>query len=327
MPGAEAIPVDPTRRLAEAVRAGLTRPGQKALPPDLLYDAIGSALFDAICLLPEYGLTRAGTRLLRRHGDEMAARFPAGPRVIELGSGSGRKTRILLESLAARGAVGYAPIDVSEAALAACARQIGEVPGLTIDPIAADYEPGLVRAVAGRRPGQSALVLFLGSTIGNLPREEAPTFLRSIRERLAPGDGLLLAADLQHDPERLILAYDDPAGVTAAFDRNLLARIDRELGADFDLRSYDHEARWNAAERRVEMHLVARSRQVVRIPGADCVVELEAGESIWTESSAKYHADEVAALGRTAGFDLAAQWIDEEWPFAQTLFAVPGRAP
>jgi L-histidine Nalpha-methyltransferase len=181
------------------------------------------------------------------------------------------------------------------------------------------YLEGL-RAVANRLDDdEPLLVLFLGSTIGNFDRDAGQEFLRDVRATLRRGDALLLGTDLVKDISTQVLAYDDPAGVTAAFNLNLLARINRELGADFDLTHFQHEARWNNPERRMEMHLLSVCRQRVHIPAAGLQVTLDEGETIWTESSHKYFADEVAEMARQTGFRCAAQWIDEEWPFAQNL--------
>jgi uncharacterized SAM-dependent methyltransferase len=173
--------------------------------------------------------------------------------------------------------------------------------------------------VADRATDQRLLVLFLGSTIGNFDRGPAQRFLSEVRRRLQPGDALLLGADLVKPLEQLVRAYDDSLGVTAAFNMNLLARIDRELGADFDLRAFEHLVRYNEIERRIEMHLLSRRRQKVSIPGAGCSVSFNEGETIWTESSYKYTTDEIVQMGETCGFRAETQWVDEEWPFAETL--------
>jgi uncharacterized SAM-dependent methyltransferase len=177
-----------------------------------------------------------------------------------------------------------------------------------------------LRAVADRREeSDHLLVLFLGSTIGNFDRDMGRNFLRSVREVLLPGDALLLGTDLEKDIKTQILAYDDPAGVTAAFNLNILGRINRELGANFDLGAFRHEARWNGVERRIEMHLVSLRRQTVQIPSAGLRLMLNEGESIWTESSHKYKAQEVSEMTADTGFRCEGQWIDKEWPFAQNL--------
>jgi dimethylhistidine N-methyltransferase len=309
-------------QLALDVRAGLGGPGQKTLPSKYLYDEVGSALFEAICELQEYGLTRADARILTAHAAEIVARAGDPLVVAELGSGTGQKTRWVLEALAAsRRPVLYHPIDIAPTALERCVRELGTVRGVRVKPLASDYLPGLARASRGRRRGEPMLVLFLGSTIGNFDPDPAVAFLTEVRSLLSPGDTLLLGTDLVKPIETLLDAYDDPAGVTAAFNMNLLARMNRELGADFDLRRFAHLATYDPARRRVEMHLEARSTMRVRIPGADLVVRFTAGETIWTESSYKFTREEPAEMARRAGFGLAGQWCDTEWPFAETLFA------
>src|ERR1039458_4431892 len=221
---------------ANDVREGLSQAGQKQLPCQYFYDDIGTALFEAITVLPEYGLTRADTRLIRRLAPELTGYLQAPVAVAELGSGSGSKTRRILEWLARRAPVTYYPIDLSASALARCAQEMAAV--ADVHPIAESYLNGLRLAVCGRRPGQPLLVLFLGSTIGNFARTAAQDFPTEARACLMPGDALLLGADLIKPLARMLLAYDDPAGVTAAFNRNLLARINRELNGDFALRSY-----------------------------------------------------------------------------------------
>jgi L-histidine N-alpha-methyltransferase len=303
---------------ASDVRAGLSKP-QKELHSKYLYDEIGSALFDAITFLPEYGLTRADERLLVTHARDIAAALDAQALdVIELGSGSGRKTRSLLSALG-RG-LHYYPIDVSPEALARCSR---ETHGLAeVHPLEETYLNGVDRAVARRRAGQSILVLFLGSTIGNFERRCGETFLRDLRQRLQPGDALLLGADLVKSRERLILAYDDPTGVTAAFNLNLLGRVNRELGANFDLRAFRHVARYNEPERRIEMHLHALTDQNVTIAAADFSLHVRAGETIWTESSHKYTLQELPTIAARTGFAPLAHWVDQEWPFVEALWTV-----
>jgi dimethylhistidine N-methyltransferase len=299
------------------VRAGLTRAGQKELPCRYFYDEIGTALFEAITLLPEYGLTRADGRILRAHAAELIERLPAPLAVVELGSGSGSKTRWVLEALGRREPAAYYAIDVSRGALDRCRAELAALASVIALPCS--YLDGLREATRLGRHGQSLLVLFLGSTIGNFSREEADAFLRAVRGALAPGDALLLGADLQKPVGRMLAAYDDAIGVTAAFNRNLLARINRELGGDFDLPGYAHEARWNAAEGRVEMHLRARTAQRIRVRDARCECELAAGETIWTESCRKFRLEEIPQVADRAGFRCEAQWVDEEWPFSENL--------
>jgi len=302
------------------VRDGLSKPGQKELPCQYFYDEVGSALFEAITVLPEYGLTRADARLVRRLAPELAGYFDGQPIVAELGSGSGSKTRWILESLVRFGPLTYCPIDVSATALDHCAQEMA--PFGEIVPIEDSYLSGLRRAVCHRRPGQALLVLFLGSTIGNFERAEASDFLREIYGCLMPGDALLLGTDLIKPVARMILAYDDPAGVTAAFNLNLLARINRELDADFVPRNFAHEARFDERHGRIEMHLRSTVAQTVTIRAANFCCDLRKDETIWTESCHKFRPEEVCAMAAQAGFRCAARWIDQEWPFAETLLTV-----
>ncbi|MDX2149436.1 MAG: L-histidine N(alpha)-methyltransferase [Bryobacteraceae bacterium] len=288
---------------AADVRAGLCRQGQRRLPPKYFYDELGALLFEAITRLPEYGLTRADLRVVA----DLAPAVPRVRSVIELGAGSAAKTRLILEQQQ----VPYYPIDVGPAPV--------DLP-VPVHPIRATYLEGLESART--QAPHPSLVLFLGSTIGNFGREEAARFLCDVSSRLAPGDTFLLGTDLVNDPERLLPAYDDPLGVTASFNKNVLLRMNRELGADFDLLQWRHVARWNESERAMEMFLRSETEQVVSIPGAGIRFRMAAGETIWTESSHKFTAEESVALGESAGFRLVNQWVDEEWPFAETLFAL-----
>jgi L-histidine N-alpha-methyltransferase len=302
---------------ANDVREGLSQAGQKELPCQYFYDDAGTALFEAITVLPEYGLTRADARLIRRLAPELTSHLRSPLAVAELGSGSGSKTRRILESLAGSGQIPYFPIDLSAAALARCAREMAAL--ADVHPIEETYLNGLRQVVCGRRPGQSLLVLFLGSTIGNFARAAAQDFLREVRACLMPGDALLLGTDLMKPLARMLLAYDDPAGVTAAFNRNLLARINRELAGDFALRSFAHEARWDPHHRRIEMHLRPLKAQRVSIRAAGFECELHKDETIRTESCHKFHPGEVREMAAEAGFECRAQWLDDTWPFAESL--------
>jgi L-histidine Nalpha-methyltransferase len=299
------------------VRHGLSKAGQKQLPCQYFYDDTGTALFEAITVLPEYGLTRADIRVIRRLAPALAGYIPGPMAVAELGSGSGWKTRRILESLSTHGPVTYYPIDLSASALSRCALEIAAV--ADVHPIEESYLNGLRQAVCVRRPGQALLVLFLGSTIGNFARAEAQDFLAEVRACLAPGDALLLGTDLIKPLSRMLLAYDDPAGVTAAFNKNLLARINRELNGDFALRSFAHEARWNQRYRRIEMHLRSLKAQRVAIRAASIECEMLKDETIWTESCHKFHAGEIPEMAAAAGFTCRAQWLDDTWPFAESL--------
>jgi L-histidine N-alpha-methyltransferase len=314
-----AIPGNVTYEFATDVRAGLTRPGQKELPSKYLYDDVGSALFEVISHLPQYGLTRADERLLRRHASEIVDRV-AGPVVVtELGSGSGRKTRWLLEAFCKRQRTSYYPIEISHSALVMCQRELSDIDAISIVGLEREYLDGLLVVAACRKPGQRLLVLFLGSTIGNFDRPAGIRFLSEVRRTLQPGDALLLGTDLEKPAWQLLQAYDDELGVTAAFNLNLLARVNRELAAGFDLPQFAHFARLNHEARSVEMHLRSKRRQVVTIPAAEIVVEFQQDESIWTESSHKYSAEEIFTMAQDAGFRCEVQWIDEQWPFAENL--------
>jgi L-histidine N-alpha-methyltransferase len=311
---------DATRRaMAADVRAGLMRAGQKELPSKYLYDEVGTALFEVICVLPEYGLTRAGMRLIRANAEQLAGQLPKPTVVAELGSGSGKKARWILEALSRQRPTTYFPIEISPAALAQTERELRDIAAVSIVGLEREYLDGLGEIAQRREPGMSLLVLFLGSSIGNFDRPAGEAFLRQVRGHLVDGDSLLLATDLAKPEAQMLLAYDDPAGVTAAFNRNLLARLNRELGADFDLASFAHVARYDATERRIEMHLRATRDQRVHIPQADLVVPFRAGETIWTESSHKYDPAEIGPMAERTGFRLETQWIDREWPFAQNL--------
>lgn len=301
------------------VRESLTKPGQRELPSKYLYDEVGSALFEAICVLPEYGLTRADTRLLKEYSAEIVGRLPSPLRVAELGSGSGKKTRWILEALSRRQITYYYPIEISPHALAACEKELAQIDMVSVVGYEQPYLEGLRSVAQGRGERDHVLVLFLGSTIGNFDRDAGDEFLREVRATLRAGDALLLGTDLDKAVELQLPAYDDPAGVTAAFNLNLLARINRELGADFDLSCFRHEARWNYADRRVEMHLRSTCRQSVRIRAANLRIVLNEDETIWTESSHKYKAEEIPEMAERTGFRCDAQWIDDEWPFAQNL--------
>jgi len=302
---------------ARDVWAGLGRYGQKTLPCRYLYDSVGSALFEAITNLPEYGLTRADARILHKHAGTLLDRLPGPLLVAELGSGTGAKTSAILQRLRLRQAVTYYPIDVSGAALASCAQCLG--PLAEVVPVESSYLEGLRVVAARRAAGETLLVLFLGSTIGNFEPAAALDFLDSVRLCLMNGDALLLGTDLVKPVEQLLAAYDDPAGVTAAFNLNLLGRVNRELGGDFNLRRFTHLARYRQHEQRIEMYLRSRVPQCVRIAAAGLTVGFAAGETIWTESSYKFRPDQISGKAAAAGFRLVDQWIDTEWPFAENL--------
>ncbi len=313
--------ITPNRNYAFAadVHAGLTKPGQKELPSKYLYDDVGSALFEVICHLPEYGLTRADERLLRRYGSDIVERLTGSMAVAELGSGSGKKTRQILEALCRRQRTRYFPIEISRSALVMCERELSDIDCISILGFEREYLDGLLEVAAHRSEGQHLLVLFLGSTIGNFDRPAGIQFLSEVRRILMPGDSLLLGTDLEKPSAQLLAAYDDELGVTAAFNLNLLSRINREMDADFDLAQFEHVAKINHWQRSVEMHLCSKIRQTVSIPAADFSVEFLAGETIWTESSHKYSSKEIFQMARATGFRCEAQWIDEQWPFAENL--------
>ena len=300
------------------VRKGLSKP-RKELHSKYLYDELGSSLFDAITHLPEYPLTRADERLLCANSSAIARLIPSPVAVIELGSGMGRKTRTVLSAIQPRNPqLRFFPIDVSREALVRCERDLADL--AAVYPFEQSYLHGLAGAVAERRRGETLLVLFLGSNIGNFERPCAFEFLREVRQNLHPGDALLLGADLVKDRERMLLAYDDPTGLTAAFNLNLLGRINRELGGNFNLRDFQHEARWDEPQRRIEMHLRSRIDQTVDIAHADLRVHFAADETIWTESSHKFQMPELLQMAAATGFDIEEHWIDRDWPFVESIW-------
>jgi L-histidine Nalpha-methyltransferase len=310
---------DTNSELIADVRLGLTKLGQKELPSKYLYDSVGSALFEVISVLPEYGLTRADERLLRRHSEDIVARLTPPTVVAELGSGSGKKTRWMLEALSRHRHISYCPIEISRTALTMCERELGDIDSVSIVGFEREYLEGLLEVAARRRKGEQLLVLFLGSTIGNFEHPADVKFLRQMREILQTGDALLLGTDLEKPIHQLLDAYDDSRGVTAAFNLNLLARINRELDADFSLEQFEHVARFNQDVGSVEMHIRSLKKQTVTIPAAALSVTFAVGETIWTESSHKYSLGEIFGLAGKAGFRCDARWIDEEWPFAENL--------
>ncbi|HTX49896.1 MAG TPA: ergothioneine biosynthesis protein EgtB [Caulobacteraceae bacterium] len=306
---------DPTTAFRADLLAGLART-PKSVPPKWFYDAAGSALFEQICELPEYYLTRTETALIARIAPEIAARLPDGAALIELGSGASAKTRILLD--AAPRIEAYAPLDISQTALAAAAASIRrDYPKLVVEPLARDF------TTAGPTPpaaaGRPRFVFFPGSTIGNFDPEQGVRLLAEARA-LAGEDGLfVLGADLVKEPAVMIAAYDDAAGVTAAFNKNLLARANRELGADFDLAAFDHLALWNAVDSRMEMHLVSRVAQTVHVDGR--AIAFAAQERLHTENSYKFTVEDVTGMARRAGWRLIERWISPPPAFAVFLFA------
>ncbi len=315
----QSVAADPVFEFASDVRDGLWHAEQKELPSKYLYDEVGSALFEVISTLPEYGLTRADQRLLQRYSGEIVARISPPVVVAELGSGSGKKTRHLLEAIDRRQHTRYCPIEISHSALTMCARELGDIEHISIVGYEREYLDGLREVAERRLPGEQLLALFLGSTIGNFDRPADAKFLRSVRRILEPGDALLLGTDLIKPIPQMLDAYDDSLGVTAAFNLNLLGRINRELGADFVLSQFCHEARFNSQTHSIEMHLRSLRNQRVTIRRADLKVDFGDDETIWTESSHKYSRSEILQLAMGAGFRCDLQWVDEEWPFAETL--------
>lgn len=293
----------------------------KQLQSKHLYDALGSSLFEAICRLPWYRITRAESRLLRRHAGAIVDGLRDAT-IVELGCGNGDKLMVLAEALQAAGGSALVHlIDISPQALEETERRLHRFEHFSVLGHQSTYEDGLRAAAAERYGPAPMLVLFLGSNIGNFDPAEADAFLRRIRSALRPGDLLLLGADLVKPEAELLLAYDDPLGVTAAFNKNLLVRVNQELGGTFDLDGFAHRAVWNAAERRVEMHLVSLRRQRVKIDACNLVVDFAPSEPIWTESSYKYEAEQVLDMGRRAGFSTLRQWVDHDGRFALTLFS------
>ena len=293
----------------------------KQLQSKYLYDDLGSHLFEAICHLPWYRITRAETQLLERFADEIVAPLADPSTLVELGCGSGTKLATLARALRGRGSpVLVHLIDISATALELSERTLRSVPRASVVGHRATYIEGLRKAAVARHG--SMCVLFLGSNIGNFDRPAAAEFLRDVRRCLRPGDTLVLGADLVKPADELLLAYGDPLGVTAAFNKNLLVRINRELDANFDLEGFDHRPVWNARKSRIEMHLVSRRAQVVYVRGADATVLFAPNETIWTESSYKYSEHQIVSILEGNGFRLVDQWIEPEARFALTLFTV-----
>ena len=304
---------------AADVRAGLTATPKKLLPK-YFYDALGSHLFEAICQLPEYYPTRAEAEIFEHHAAEIVSSLNGRLTLVELGSGSSVKTRFLIEALIARqGRLHYQPVDISATMLEQSAQELLKIyPELCITGQARDYTQGL--GAIERSNGESILALFLGSNIGNYDPPEAIALLRQIRRTLREGDGLLLGADLKKDAAILEAAYDDALGVTAAFNLNLLLRINRELGADFDLKRFQHRAIYNDAQGRIEMHLVSRLAQKIHLNALGLMIEMQAGETIHTENSYKYDQQQLSQMAAAAGFSAKRVWMDKEERFSSSLW-------
>ena len=301
---------DETADFLSDLREGLSRP-VKSISPKWFYDEAGSRLFEEITDLPEYYLTRTETELLSRVAPDLAAAIPDGAVMIEFGSGASAKTRLLLD--AAPQLFAYVPLDISEDALAAAAASVSrDYPALRVEPVVGDFtRPFRLPDLAAGRP---LVGFFPGSTIGNFTADEARRFLGSVRALLGPGSALIVGADLVKAPETLIAAYDDARGVTAAFNKNLLARANRDLGADFDLAAFSHEARWDADEHRIEMHLVSRLDQTVTVGGQRFA--FAAGETLHTENSHKFTVPGFEALAATSGWRVTRQWTSASPQFA-----------
>jgi dimethylhistidine N-methyltransferase len=319
-PIAEAV--DP---IAATARHGLSSP-KRTLPPWLFYDEAGSQLFEQITQLPEYYLTRTERALFEQHADAILLDLIAPVTIVELGAGTATKTGILLEAATRfQQGVLYQPIDVSPSALAEAETLPEHIPGLTVQPQVANYVTERYRIQ--REPDRKVLALYIGSSIGNFSPAEARAILANLRAQLQPGDALLLGTDLapgkRKSVEQLLAAYDDASGVTAAFNLNILNRLNRDLGAGFDLDRFTHEARWNAAASRIEMHLVSTCTQTVTLPtnsaGPALTLRFAPGESIHTENSYKFTAETVAALLAPSGFASTATLTDPDCLFAVTL--------
>lgn len=306
---------------AADVRAGLTAP-RKWLPPRWFYDDVGSALFDTICFLPEYYVTRAETEVLTSFRHEIIASFGPHVRLVELGSGMARKTRILLDVLAERESeIAYAPVDVDAAMLERSGRDLlSEYPRLRVLALCSDFSRPSIPLSALPHHRARTVVLFLGSTIGNLDPDAAIAMLRDLRAALHPGDALLLGTDLRKDRKILEAAYDDALGVTASFNLNLLQRINRELQGHFDLASFAHRALYDETLGRIEMHLVSKGEQRVRIDALDLGIAFAEGETIHTENSYKYDAATLRMLAERSGFTFQSTWTDARRWFADSLF-------
>jgi L-histidine N-alpha-methyltransferase len=309
--------------IAEFVReveAGL-RACPKRLPCRYFYDREGSLLFETICELPEYYLTRAEREILQARAAEIVSHLPKDTTLLELGCGSAAKTRVLIEAFLQRdGVLRYVPVDISRTMLQESSmRLVEEYPALQITAIAGEYHDGLRQLkVEADRP---KLILWLGSNMGNFERPEAESFVRCVRETMSPWDRLLVGIDLRKDRAVLQRAYDDSYGVTARFNRNILARINRELGGHFDLGKFHHRAIYNEQIGRIEMYLVSARAQLISIDRLGLEVPFEAGEMIHTENSYKYSVGEIEALAGAAGLRIERQWLDAERRFSLNLLA------
>ena len=306
---------------AQDVRAGLGA-DPKRLSPRYFYDALGSALFEAICELPEYYLTRTETEILERYAHEIVTALSGPIELVEFGSGSARKTRLLIgAALEVQETLEYHPIDISASALIASSTSlVGEYPGLTVKAFASDYFD--VLASAKLSTTKRVLALFLGSNIGNFEPSAASELLRAMSAAFKPGDGLLIGYDLKKDAAELELAYNDPTGVTAAFDKNVLARINRELGGHFDLDAFEHVARYDSRRGAIDSFLTARRGMRVAIDELGMDVSLRVAETIHTESSYKFDGADIARLAANSGFRVVRSWTDDRRRFALSLLVI-----
>jgi dimethylhistidine N-methyltransferase len=309
---------EPRAGLAEDVRRGLSSKPKRFLPK-YFYDQLGSQLFEAICLLPEYYLTRAENEILEDYADEIVSSLDGNTTLIEMGSGSASKTRLVIEALLRKQPeLLFIPVDISASALDSSSRiLLQSYPQLKIEAYAADYFAGL--AELGKTERSRTLALFLGSNISNFDPDEALKFLRALRQVLREGDALLLGADLKKDKSTLEAAYNDALGVTAAFNLNVLARINRELGGNFDLRAFQHRAFYNEAVGRVEIYIESTREQTVSITQLEMEVRFGEGEQIHTENSYKYDLADIAKLASETGFTRARTWLDRGEQFSSNL--------
>lgn len=317
------VRLDPSAGFAEDVRRGLSSQ-PKRLSPKYFYDEIGSLLFDAICLLPEYYLTRAENEIIERYAKEIVNSVEGHVTLLEMGSGSASKTKLIVEALLEnQERLLFIPVDISASALESSSRiLLQSFPRLRIEAYAAEYFDAL--SALTRNPRERTLALFLGSNISNFGREEAPKFLRALRGVLQPGDALLLGADLKKDARILEPAYDDALGLTAAFNLNLLARVNRELDGNFDLRTFKHHAFYNEEIGRVEIHIESTHSQTITIGVLDMTVPFAAGERIHTENSYKYDLEGIAQLAADTGFARTHTWLDSQKRFSSNLLMAVG---
>ena len=318
----ESAPIQTDAVFARDVAEGLNRE-PKQLPTKYHYDALGSQLFEAICELPWYPITRSERKLLLKERDAIISHLSNPAAVIEMGSGSGEKVSILAERLNSMGRpTTIHLVDISKTALELGTQKLGRYPAIQIVRHELSYIEGLRAAVGTLGSNQPVTVLFLGSNIGNMSAETSLQFLHDVHTELRTGDRVLLVTDLVKPEPEMLAAYDDPLGVTAAFNLNLLARINRELDADFNLRQFVHRVIWNSRDSCVESYVVSQREQTVCITGADCCIRLVKGEAIWTETSFKYTREQVRSLGSSAGFRVVDQWLESVSTFALTLFEV-----